>query len=84
MSSMPHILRRLLIPVAVVVLIAGGAGLARASLDQVSLAESMTSSVPALLGPINSLGRSGWDCAPEKAARASTPVRAELPSDQEK
>jgi hypothetical protein len=73
-----------LIPVAVVVLIAGGAGLARASLDQVSVAESMTSSVPALLGPINSLGRSGWDCAPEKAARAATPMRAELLSDQGK
>jgi hypothetical protein len=79
---MQRVLRRLLIPAAVVVLIGGGVGLARASLDELAMAESMTSSTPALLGPINSLGRNGWNCAPEKMARATRPNDAELPDDQ--
>ena len=34
---------------------------------------------PALLGPITESGRTGWDCAPERAAVARGPAAAELP-----
>jgi hypothetical protein len=46
--------------------------------DPASLA---TSSPPALLGPITELGRTGWDCAPERAATARTATSAGLPHD---
>jgi len=78
--EMPRLLVRLSVPALVVVLIFGGVGLARASLDELALAQSLTST-PEMLGPINSLGRSGWDCAPEKAARSARPSHAELPDD---
>jgi hypothetical protein len=76
---MQRVLARLLIPLAVVVLICGGMGLARASLDDLAVAQSLASSSASLLGPINALGRTGWDCAPEKAARAARVREAELP-----
>jgi hypothetical protein len=79
--EMPRLLVRLSVPVLVVVLMFGGAGLARAALDELALAQSLTSATPGMLGPINSLGRTGWDCAPEKAARASRAGHAELPDD---
>jgi len=78
---MPRVLARFSIPLAVVVLILGGVGLARASLDELAVAQSLSSSPAALLGPINSLGRTGWDCTPEKAARAARVREAELPDD---
>jgi len=40
-----------------------------------------TSSPPALLGPITESGRTGWDCAPERAATARTATAAGLPHD---
>ena len=79
--EMPRLLARLSVPVFVVVLIFGGAGLARASLDELAMAQSLMSSVPEMLGPINSLGRTGWDCTPEKAARSARAAHAELPDD---
>jgi len=75
------VLARFAIPLATVVLILGGMGLARASLDDLAVAQSLASSPAALLGPINSLGRSGWDCTPEKAARSARAGGAELPDD---
>jgi hypothetical protein len=78
---MPPRLVRFATPVAIVVLIFAGASLARASLDELAVAQTFTSSPPALLGPINALGRAGWDCAPEKAARTSDPRAAGLPDD---
>jgi len=78
---MARVLKRLLLSLAVVVLIAGGASLARASLDELAVAQSLASSPAPLLGPINSLGRTGWDCAPEKAARAARIAEAELPDE---
>jgi len=39
------------------------------------------SAAPALLGPITASGRSGWDCAPERAATARTAASAGLPKD---
>jgi hypothetical protein len=74
-------LRRLAAPAAFVVLILSGMSLARASLDELAVAGALTSSTPMLLGPINGLGRTGWDCAPEKAARAVNARAAELPDD---
>ncbi len=79
--EMPRYLARLSVPVLVVVLIFAGVGLARASLDELAMAQTLTSSIPTMLGPINSLGRAGWDCIPEKAARAERASHAELPDD---
>jgi hypothetical protein len=79
--AMPCVLTRLFVPLTVVVLILGGAGLARASLDELAVAQSLASSPAPLLGPINSLGRTGWDCHPEKAARTARLAEAELPDD---
>ncbi|HEY0798842.1 MAG TPA: hypothetical protein VGD50_06800 [Candidatus Baltobacteraceae bacterium] len=65
-----------------VVLVSVGAGFARAAvvqLDQLAATQLAPSSVPALLGPIGALGRNGWDCAPEKAAKAAAVKDAELP-----
>ena len=41
----------------------------------------VTSAPPALLGPITETGRTGWNCAPERAATAKTAAAAELPHD---
>ena len=39
----------------------------------------VVSAAPALLGPITESGRTGWDCAPERAATARTASGAGLP-----
>jgi hypothetical protein len=39
--------------------------------------------VPAMLGPITSAGRKGWECKPERAASAQGSQAAELPPDPE-
>lgn len=50
-----------------------------ASLEDL-LAEGLTpSAAPALLGPITSAGRIGWECKPERAAAAAPWRQAELP-----
>ena len=67
--------------VASVVLAGAAVGLARASVDELNGAILAPSSLPAILGPISDLGRAGWDCAPERAARSERVVHAELPSD---
>ncbi len=77
----PRLLRFAAPAAAFVVLILGGASLARASLDELAVAQTLTSSTPMLLGPINGLGRVGWDCTPEKAARSTSARDAELPDD---
>jgi hypothetical protein len=44
------------------------------------LAGSLTpSAAPALLGPITSAGRVGWECKPERAASSAGSHEAELP-----
>jgi len=78
---MLRVLARFSIPLAIVVLILGGMGLARASLDDLAVAQSLASAPASLLGPIDALGRTGWDCVPEKAARAARVRDAELPDD---
>jgi hypothetical protein len=41
----------------------------------------LTSAPPPLLGPITESGRTGWNCAPERAAMARTAAAAGLPRD---
>jgi len=65
---------------AVVVLTVAGAGLARASVDELAGLRLTPSAIPSLLGPIDGHGRAGWECAPEQAARATEAAHAELPS----
>lgn len=81
--SRTHLLRLL-----AVLLMAGGvawsgrAALAgAASLDDLLAGALSPSSAPALLGPITSAGRIGWECKPEQAATAAPWRQAELPSD---
>ena len=76
---------RVAFPLALALLGLGGVGFARAAALQLDgLAAGLPSSVaPALLGPINELGRNGWNCLPERAAVAKTASAAELPVEPE-
>ena len=67
----------------VALLLVAGAGLAHAAvttLDDLANAQLVPSTEPALLGPINELGRNGWQCLPEQAAQSKAAMKAELPS----
>jgi len=60
---------------------AGGIGIAaEVSLEELSRPHLAPSSEAGLLAPITDAGRTGWDCTPEKAARATTARAAELPA----
>jgi hypothetical protein len=62
----------------------GRFALAGAMSLQEMLAGALTSSAaPALLGPITSAGRLGWECKPERAAAAASSSQAGLPADPE-
>jgi hypothetical protein len=50
-----------------------------ASLDDLLAGALTPSAAPALLGPITSAGRIGWECKPERAAAAGLWPKAELP-----
>lgn len=50
-----------------------------ASLEELLTGQMVASDAPALLGPITSAGRKGWDCQPEHAAGAAHWRDAELP-----
>lgn len=52
-----------------------------ASLDDALAGALAPSAAPALLGPITSAGRIGWDCKPERAAISAGAHEAELPAD---
>jgi hypothetical protein len=52
-----------------------------ASLEEMLAGALTPSSAPALLGPITSAGRVGWECKPERAAAAMTYRQAELPAE---
>ncbi|MBV8490915.1 MAG: hypothetical protein JO199_10345 [Candidatus Eremiobacteraeota bacterium] len=63
------------------VVVSGRAALASAASVEDALASGLVpSAMPALLGPITSAGRKGWDCKPEHVASASHWQGAELPS----
>jgi hypothetical protein len=66
--------------VAFAILSVGIATAAIASLDDLTGLQLLPSGAPSLLGPITELGRTGWDCHPEKAATAGKWRDAELPS----
>lgn len=80
---------RLLSRVLAAVLLAGailGGRLAlanAASLQDVLAQQLVPSATPALLAPIASVGRKGWNCRPEQAAAAAQWHAAELPSGPE-
>jgi len=79
---MPYLRVRLTLILAAAVLAFGGAGLARASvqtIDQLTSGALTPSAAPSLLGPINALGRVGWDCIPERSARTTSARDARLP-----
>jgi hypothetical protein len=76
--------RRVAFGTALALLTVASAGFARASivaLDVLANAQLQPSAIPALLGPINELGRNGWQCVPERAAKATGHRDAELPAD---
>jgi hypothetical protein len=59
-----------------------GAGTSAAVGAEMLLGDPVTlvpSAAPSLLGPITEYGRTGWDCAPERAARAKNATDAGLP-----
>ena len=79
---MPHIRLRLSLVLAAAVFAFGAAGLARASLqtiDEMTNAVLVPSAPPGLLGPIDAVGRIGWDCVPERTAGAPSARDARLP-----
>ena len=51
-----------------------------ASLEDAIAGALTPSAAPALLGPITSAGRTGWECKPEIAAGAAGWHEAELPA----
>lgn len=83
MVTMPRFPVRLAFCLALALLGLAGATLARASiaaLDDLEQAALSDVAEPALLGPVNELGRNGWNCLPERAAAAKRARAAELPS----
>lgn len=63
-------------------LLSGRFALAGAASLQAMLDGALTpSSAPALLGPITSAGRIGWQCKPEHAAASKDARASELPAD---
>lgn len=50
-----------------------------ASVADVLAQGTLNPQAPALLGPITSAGRKGWECKPERAAAAAGSHQAELP-----
>jgi len=62
---------------------AGGVAVsAEASLEELGRSQLGPSPSAELLGPIAESGRAGWDCAPERAARAATARGAGLPAER--
>jgi hypothetical protein len=70
--------------VCAALLTGAGIQIARAAaldLDELTRATLAPSDVPALLGPVDAFGRTGWKCVPEQAAKAQNVRDAELPQD---
>jgi hypothetical protein len=51
-----------------------------AGVEDLLAGQMIPSAAPALLGPITSVGRKGWDCKPEHVAAAQQWNAAELPT----
>lgn len=76
------LLRSIILAATLTFLLAsGGYALAGvASLEQMLAGTLVPSAAPALLGPITSAGRTGWECKPERAAASAGWHDAELPT----
>lgn len=72
-------LRLRVVLVAAFVVAAAGAAVALSSFDGLAGSGLDPSGAPGLLGPITENGRTGWDCAAEKAATAQRWRDATLP-----
>jgi hypothetical protein len=68
--------------VSLLAVLGGFAVGAEATLDELARPQLSPSASADLLGPISEDGRTGWKCAPERAANAHTARAAELPTDQ--
>ena len=67
--------------VLVGILLTAALGLTHAAAQSLEALADPTWSVRlGLLGPIDELGRNGWDCEPERAAKARAIRDADLPS----
>lgn len=49
------------------------------TIDELASGALTPSAAPSMLGPINALGRIGWDCVPERTARTTSARDARLP-----
>lgn len=71
------ILPTLLLVLAAAVGVAAGA---EVTLEELGRTPLLASPQAPMLGPVTEVGRTGWNCMPEKAARAKTARAAELPA----
>ncbi|HEX3551203.1 MAG TPA: hypothetical protein VHT53_12540 [Candidatus Elarobacter sp.] len=74
-------LRRSALAVALAICACAGAAAGAELLLGDPASALLPSAPPAMLGPITESGRTGWDCAPERAATARTAAAAGLPKD---
>ena len=75
---------RLALFISAALLTGAGVEMARAAaldLNELTRATLVSSSAPALLGPVDATGRTGWKCVPEQAAKTQNARTAELPQD---
>lgn len=81
MSS--HLVRRIVLTglLLVAALSARYAVAGAASMEALLEGGMAPSAAPTLLGPITEAGRTGWACAPERAAAAKHAREAELPAE---
>jgi hypothetical protein len=73
---------RIALILALALLGVASADFARASvlsLNDLAKGQFLPSESPTLLGPIDAVGRTGWQCAPERAATTQHAATAELP-----
>ncbi|HYZ17724.1 MAG TPA: hypothetical protein VE591_15040 [Candidatus Acidoferrum sp.] len=70
--------RRWLVAVALALAASAGAAVG-AELVLGDPASLVPSELPRLLGPITETGRTGWNCAPERAARSKDATAGGLP-----
>jgi hypothetical protein len=70
-----------LLTLAATLAVAGGIAVGgEATLEDLARTQTVPSAAAGLLGPITESGRTGWECAPERAARARTAHAAGLPA----
>ncbi|GAC1403705.1 MAG: hypothetical protein NVSMB64_05830 [Candidatus Velthaea sp.] len=81
---MARLRARIAVLLTLLLAVAAAAGVAvgaEATLEQLGRGALSPSVQPGLLAPISEVGRTGWDCMPEKAAGSKTAHGAGLPGD---